>query len=90
MAKIPGGESRSSRNVVTRESKPPASATIAKHVYAANDNTKRSARAARGESSQSGQTQQRYIRSLSDMVGLELTCEAQQKPQQVTRVIITK
>lgn len=86
MSKVPRGESLFSRNVAAGESEPPASATIAEHVYAANDNTKCAARASRGESSQSGQTQQRYVRSLSNMVGLELTCEAQQEPQQVIRV----
>lgn len=80
MTKISGGESRFSRNVAAGESERPTSATIAEYLckqYHANDNIKRPART-RGESSQSRQTQQRYIGSLSNMVGLEFTCEAQE------------
>lgn len=84
MTKISGGESRFSRNVAAGESEHPTSATIAEYIckqYHANDNIKCPARTTRGESPQSRQTQQRYIGSLSNMVGFELTCEAQQESQ---------
>jgi len=89
MIKVSRGTSYSGRNVASGRSEPPASTEIAEHVYVANDNTKRTKcaqRAAGGEPSQSEQTQQRHIRSVSDLAGLEFTRKAQQESQQVTNV----
>lgn len=75
--KVFGSASCFSGNLATRESKPRASATIAKHVYARNNNTERAKRTARRDSPQSRrQTQQRDVRSLPDLAGFELACEA--------------
>lgn len=90
MIKVSGGASCFGRNVAARECESPTSTEIAKHVYVTNDNTERTERTQRaaGGLSQPKQTQQRHIRSLSDLAGLEFTRKAQQESQQVNNEII--
>jgi len=89
MIKVSGGTSYSGRNVASGRSESPVSTEIAEHVYVANDNTERTEcaqRAAGREPSQSEQTQQRHIRSVSNLAGLEFTRKAQQESQQVNDI----
>lgn len=79
--KVFGSASYSGGNLAARKSEPPASAAIAEHVRAANDNTEHARHAARRDSQTRKQTQQCDVRSLSDLAGLELAYKAQQEPQ---------
>lgn len=86
--KVSGSASCPSRNVAAGEGELPTSATITEHVYSTNVKAERCAEGAIGrEPPQSEQTQQRHVRSLSDLAGLEFTCKTQQEPQQVINVI---